>query len=111
MITRFFKDYNKLFADELNKNTQITRLIGKIKPVDIHLLHNVIQYTWVRLLYEHFPTILNFGKYFYVFTKRQELLDKFDINKYIKPRRKKKLKTKESEAFGKKWSTHIDRLN
>jgi len=111
MITRFFKDYNKLFAEELNKNYKVKKIIGEISPKDIHLLHYAIQYTWVRLLYEHFPTVLNFGKYFYVFTKSQILLDKFEINNYHKMRKENKRKPSEHPDRVKKWTKHLGRTN
>ena len=94
MIDKFIKDYNQLFADELNKSKVVQSYIGPIKPNDMHKLHSVIQFTWLHTLYSYFPTVLNFGKYFYIFTKHQRILDKYEISNYHKMTKERKARAK-----------------
>lgn len=52
----------------------------------------MVQFTWLHVLYSAFPTVLNFGKYFYIFTKHQRLLDLYKIENYHKMKKERRAK-------------------
>ncbi len=82
-----------MFANELNKSKVVQSYIGPISKGNIHLLHSMVHFTWLHVLYSHFPTKLNFGKFFYLFTKTQETIDKYQIDNYYKLRKERVKKT------------------
>ncbi len=99
-----------MFADELNKSKVVQDYIGPINKKDIHLLHSVVHFTWLHVLYSSFPTVLNFGKYFYIFTKHQYLLDMYKIENYQKLERERKAKYAKRPRNSKKekWAKHLN---
>lgn len=102
-----------MFADELNKSKLVRDMLGGVNPKSMHILHSAVQMTWVRTLYSHFPTVLNFGKYFYLFTRHQSTIDlcKIDVfNERMREKAKIK-KPRKADSNAAKLSAYLKKVN
>lgn len=75
MVDKFIKNYNDLFLEEINDIWLVQKHIGKLTTGDISKLHVMVAEGILHLLYAHFPTILIFNPYFFIFSNTRKHVD------------------------------------
>jgi len=104
--------FAKIFAEEINKSATVQKYVGEVSEKDIWLIHKPATFRIFDFLYSNNPAVLFFGKFFYLFTKPQDIIDKYSIEKSherFKEANKKRGRAKaDRNKYDKKlWSAHL----
>ena len=90
MVLRYIKEFNELFIKEINSRHRVKLYRKEITKREINMLHAAVIKVIINQLFDYFPTRINFGKYFFIYSRNQKTF--YEIQ-YAKPlifeRRKK----------------------
>ena len=62
-------EFNEVFKKELLKTVIIKKYIKDLTDDDMNKIHKIFTNHFIRLLLLNIPGVLNFGKYFFLFSK------------------------------------------